>query len=51
MKGGIKASGACANKLIYGRMTDIGQGTAYYDCLVEIEKYKNSRLLPTIFML
>lgn len=39
-EGWDKASGACANKLIYGRMTDIGQGTAYYDCLVEIEKYK-----------
>lgn len=37
-EGWDEAHGACANKLIYGRMTDIGQGTAYYDCLVEIEK-------------
>ncbi len=37
-EGWDEAHGACANKLIYGRVTDIGDGTAYYDCLVEIEK-------------
>lgn len=36
-EGWDQAHGACANKLIYGRETDIGHGTAYYDCLVEIE--------------
>jgi anaerobic selenocysteine-containing dehydrogenase len=37
-EGWDEAHGACGNKLIFARETDIGRGTAYYDAWVQIEK-------------